>query len=150
MDNKVSVTVPATTANLGPGFDCLGLALDLRNRVSLTTSQQGLIITVRGEGQGTIPIDESNLVFQAAERVFQSQNIRPNGLRIDQENHIPVGSGLGSSAAAALAGIMAANALIGNPLPREQMLQLATEIEGHPDNVAPALYGGLVFGQQGW
>jgi homoserine kinase len=145
MTPRISVTVPATTANLGPGLDCIGLALNLYNRVTFEESSAGLSVSVKGEGKGIIPEDETNLVVRAAERVFQLAGRRPAGLRVVQENQIPVKSGLGSSAAAVLAGILAANGLVGKPLNQEDILALASEIEGHPDNVAPALYGGLTL-----
>lgn len=145
MTPRISVTVQATTANLGPGLDCLGLALNLYNRVIFEETQSGLAVSVSGEGKGIIPEDETNLVVRAADRVFHLASRRPAGLRIVQENQIPVGSGLGSSAAAVLGGIQAANGLVGHPLGQEEILALATEIEGHPDNVAPALFGGLTL-----
>jgi homoserine kinase len=142
----VTVTVPATTANLGPGFDCLGLALGLYNELTLGPAESGLVVTVAGEGAGTIPAGADNLVLRAAERVFAQVGRRPPGLRLHQRNAIPVGSGLGSSAAATLAGILAADALVDGRLSRNDVLRLATEMEGgHADNVAPALVGGLVL-----
>lgn len=141
---NVTVAVPASTANLGPGFDCLGLALGLYNRVTLR-EWDGLRVTVRGEGAGTLPVDRSNPMVQAVCHLFDSVGYRPAGLWLEQENGIPVGAGLGSSAAAILGGLLAANALIGNPLQREEVLEMATRLEGHPDNAASALYGGLVL-----
>lgn len=145
MKPRISVTVPATIANLGPGLDCIGLALDLYNRVVFEESSTRLSVSVNGEGKGIIAEDETNLVVRAAERVFQLTGRRPAGLRIVQENQIPVRSGLGSSAAAVLGGILAANSLAGMPLNQEEILALANEIEGHPDNVTPALFGGLTL-----
>ncbi|MEW5988225.1 MAG: homoserine kinase, partial [Chloroflexota bacterium] len=142
---QVTVTVPATTANLGPGFDCLGLALGLYNEVTFTETAAGLAIQVTGEGSDRLPADDSNLVVRAAERLFQLAGRRPPGLRVQQRNTIPIGSGLGSSAAAVLGGMLAANALVGYPLARDEVLALAAGVEGHPDNVAPALLGGLVL-----
>jgi homoserine kinase len=147
---QVTVSVPATSANLGPGFDCLGLALDLRQDVTFRSeSQPGLNITARGEDADKIPLDLSNLVYQAAEIIFRCLGKRPSGLSIIQENKIPIGSGLGSSSSAVLAGMFGANALMGGPLSTLEILQMATDFEGHPDNVAPAVYGGLVLGVQG-
>jgi homoserine kinase len=144
--SSITVTVPATTANLGPGFDCLGLALNLYNEVTFISTASGLEITITGEGAGKISSDADNLVVRAAARVFARVGRRPPGLRIHQQNNIPVGSGLGSSAAATLAGILGANALVDGRLSQSDVLNLATEIEGgHPDNVAPALVGGLVL-----
>lgn len=147
--SSITVTVPATSANLGPGFDCLGLALALYNEVTFTTTGGGLDITVAGEGAGKIPAGADNLIIRAAERVFAKTGGRPAGLRVHQQNNIPVGSGLGSSAAATLAGILGANALVDGRLGQNGILQLATEMEGgHADNVAPALLGGLVLVNQ--
>ncbi len=140
---KVQVRVPATTANLGPGFDCLGLALELHNQVEMTTAEGDLHITIQGEGADRLPTDESNLVYQAAARLFRQVGGAPGGLRIRLINGVPLMSGLGSSSAAIVGGLLAANALLGNPLSPDEVLALAVEIEGHPDNVAPALLGGL-------
>lgn len=146
---QVTISVPATSANLGPGFDCLGIALDLRQRVTFTTQQEpGLRITAEGEDSHLIPRDENNLVYLAMRLVFQRVGGEPPGLHIHQENEIPIASGLGSSSSAVLAGLHGANELTGSPLSREQVLQMATDLEGHPDNVAPATYGGLVLGVQ--
>ena len=145
--NRVKVIVPATTANLGPGFDCLGLALGLYNEVTaVATSEPTLSITVTGVDASKVATDESNLVYECAQMIFDKAGKRPAGLIIEQHNQIPVGSGLGSSSTAVLAGMLLANALISEPFSREEILQFATEMEGHPDNVAPALYGGLVLG----
>ena len=147
---QITVSVPATSANLGPGFDCLGLALDLRQEVTFNIqSKPGLSITARGEDAGKIPLDSNNLVYQAAEIIFKRFGYPAKGLSIHQDNQIPIGSGLGSSSSAVLAGLFGANALTGSHLTPQEILQLATDFEGHPDNVAPAVYGGLVLGVQG-
>lgn len=147
---QVTISVPATTANLGPGYDCLGLALDLRHRVTMTPlEEEGLRITAAGEDAHKVPLDEQNLVFQAARLLFERLQWRPPGLQIAQENKIPIASGLGSSSSAVLAGMFGANALAGSPLSKQEILQMATDFEGHPDNVAPAVYGGLILGVQG-
>lgn len=149
-ESAVTVSVPATTANLGPGFDCLGLALSLYQRVTMTPLKVAeLQIVADGEDADKIPTDESNLVFQSAELVFKRLGRRPAGLRIEQANEIPVGSGLGSSSSAVLAGMFGANALLDAPLTKAEILQMATDLEGHPDNVAPAVHGGLILGVQG-
>jgi homoserine kinase len=141
----VTVTVPATTANLGPGFDCLGLALAMYNKVTLAEAGRGLAVDVEGEGRDLLPRDQHNLVARAAESVFARVGRHPPGLHIHQHNLIPVGSGLGSSAAATLAGIVAADRLIQGNLSSEELLQLAVALEGHPDNVVPAFHGGLTL-----
>jgi homoserine kinase len=126
------------------------LALDLRHDVTFSLqSESGLRITAAGEDSHKIPLSENNLVFQAAEIIFQRLNWRPSGLHIHQQNEIPIGSGLGSSSSAVIAGMFGANALCGSPLSRQDILQMATDLEGHPDNVAPAVHGGLVLGIQG-
>ena len=146
--NQVTVTIPATSANLGPGFDCLGLALALYNRVTFTavSANPDLTIEVTGLDAEKVPTDETNLVYQSACCMFDRLGKRPSGLHIQQENNIPVGSGLGSSSTAVLAGLLGANALVGGHLSQSDILAIAAAEEGHPDNVAPALLGGLVLG----
>jgi len=140
----ITVRIPATTANLGPGFDCLGLALTLYNRVEMDRLPSGLSIEIEGEGAASLPKGTSNLVYRSTNALFDRIGQRPPGLRLRLINAVPLMSGLGSSAAAVIGGLMAANALAGTPLDQHSLLALATEIEGHPDNVAPALFGGLV------
>jgi len=142
---KVSVSVPASTANLGAGFDCLALALGLRNTVELYETKQGLEIDVEGEGAERLATDTTHLTYRAARAVFEKVGRRPEGLRLHAVNGIPVGSGLGSSSAAIVGGLAAANALVEGRLTRKELLRLAHDIEGHPDNVAAALFGGLTL-----
>ena len=142
---SVSVSVPASTANLGAGFDCLALALDLRNTVEFEEVESGLEVTVEGEGAGRVPLDAANLIVKAAGHVFARVNRRPRGLRVRATNRIPLGSGMGSSAAAVVGGLAAANALVEGGLSRDDLLRLAYEMEGHPDNAAAALFGGLTL-----
>lgn len=142
---KILVKVPATTANLGPGFDALGLALDLWNEAKFTTTEDGQItVTVCGEGEGKLPTGADNPIVDAAMRIYDLAKTPCPGLRIDCINRVPIGSGLGSSSSALLIGLLGANATLENPFDDEQILKLAIEIEGHPDNVAPAMLGGLV------
>jgi len=141
----IRVQVPATAANLGPGFDCLGMALELYNIVEFSKIPRGLSIEVEGEGAGELACNESNLVYRAAKKVFDRIGYLPDGLRIRLVNSIPVGRGLGSSAAAVIGGIIAANRLCGAGLSQREILTLACSLEGHPDNIAPALLGGLVI-----
>lgn len=141
---QVKVRVPATTANLGPGFDCLGMALGLHNTVELAQTDGGLRITVDGEGAGLIPTGATNLVYRAVAALFDRVGQPRPGLRIHLNNCIPLMSGLGSSSAAIVGGLVAANALLDEPLATDELLALAVSMEGHPDNVAPALLGGLV------
>jgi homoserine kinase len=145
MVRKVTVKVPATSANLGPGFDCLGLALGLYNTLTIVERPQGLKIEVQGEGADTLPVDQSNLVIQAARRLFLHAGKQSLDLHIVQNNRIPVSSGLGSSASAVVGGLVGANALLDSPFAPFELLRMASEIEGHPDNVAPALFGDLVL-----
>lgn len=138
----VKVRVPATTANLGPGFDCLGLALTLYNRLEAHVCDE-LRIEAEGEGASSIPRDASNLVRLAMKRAYEAAGRECPGLFIRQVNAIPLAAGLGSSAAAVVGGLVAANALMGNPLGKQHLLEIAYSMEGHPDNAAPCLYGGL-------
>jgi homoserine kinase len=142
---KVCVRVPATTANLGPGFDALGLALDLWNEAEFCqTTGKKISISITGEGVETLPTDETNAILAAALQLYTLVGKKPDGLTIRCINRIPLVSGMGSSSAALLTGMMGANALLGNPFPRDEILTMATESEGHPDNVVPAMLGGLV------
>ncbi len=141
----VRVQVPATTANLGPGFDTLGMALKLYNTIELEETGRGLKIEVEGEGADKIPRDPSNLVYLAAARVFKLAAYQPKGLRIRLNNNIPLARGLGSSASAVIGGLVGANIICGGKLGEKEILNAAAEIEGHPDNVAPALVGGIVI-----
>jgi homoserine kinase len=140
------VRAPATTANLGPGFDCLGLALDLWNEARFALEGEGVVASVAGEGAGHLPADESNLVARAALRVYEEVGeTPPGGLRIDCTVRVPLSSGLGSSSSAIVAGLLGGNELLGRPLRRDQLLEVAAGLEGHPDNVAAALLGGLTI-----
>lgn len=143
---KVRVRVPASTANIGPAFDCLALALDLWNEAEFELGGDGLQVSVRGEGAERLPRHERNLVYRAVARVYEEvSEAPPKNIRITCDNKIPLGSGLGSSAAASLAGLLGANALLRNPLKPELVMRLGAELEGHADNLAAALYGGLVL-----
>ena len=142
---RFCVNVPATTANLGPGFDCLGMALSLHNRFIFSEIPHGLEITTHGEGIEQIPTDGRNLVVQAVNHICTHLGRQLTGLRLEQTNHVPAASGMGSSSTAVIAGLLGGNALLGSPLTKAEILQLATDIEGHPDNVAPAIFGGLVL-----
>ncbi len=141
---KVRVCVPATSANLGSGFDTLGLALSLYNEVELEERQGGLEIIVEGEGAAELEAQGSqNLVVRASQAAFQAIGRRPAGLRVRCLNRIPLGRGLGSSSAAAVAGVAAGARLMGERLPPEEVLRLALPFEGHPDNIAPCVLGGF-------
>ena len=142
MSRRVHVRVPATTANLGPGFDALGLALSLYNDVHAATAAE-TTVSVEGEGAGRLPASEKNVIVRAMRLVYDAVGRAPEAWRVRCVNRVPPARGLGSSAAAWVGGIAAANALLGSPLDRAAMLRLAAAAEGHPDNVAAAVYGGL-------
>ena len=145
-ERSVRVRVPATSANLGPGFDALGVACTLYNEMTLTlTHEKGLHISARGEGAAYIPGDERNIVWKSIQYLLQRADRAEEfqGAKIRMNNRIPLSRGLGSSATAIVAGLTAANAIVGSPFDRQDLLQLATDIEGHPDNVAPAIFGGF-------
>lgn len=136
----IEVKVPATSANLGPGFDSLGVALNLYNKFTVEEIEDGLVI----EGCEEQYADENNLIFHSMVRCFDKIGYRPKGIKIVIETNVPLSRGLGSSATCIVGGIVAANELAGSPLSKYDLLELATEIEGHPDNVAPALFGGMI------
>lgn len=140
----ISVKVPASSANLGAGFDCMGVALKLYNIIEVEEIEKGLEITSIPDDP-SIAKDENNLVFKAMKTVFDEVGWYPKGLRINLINEIPLTRGLGSSAACISGGIYAANLLCGGKLSEEEMIFLAAKMEGHPDNSTPAMIGGLVF-----
>lgn len=143
---KVRVRVPATSANLGPAYDAAGLALQIYNELTLSVAAGPLNeVQVWGEGSDSLPRDGSHLSIQAADHVFRAAGLKPPCWSLQQLNGIPIAAGLGSSAAAIVGGAVAANAFLPQPLTGEQILELSVQLEGHPDNVAPALYGGLVI-----
>ena len=139
--------IPATSANLGPGFDCIGMALNLYNYIDFEVidGYGKLEIEVKGEGADELSKDKDNLVYQAYERVFLKLSQPVPGIRLKMENSIPLARGLGSSSAAVVGGLAIANKVLNNALSIDQLLALAVELEGHPDNVAPALIGGIVL-----
>jgi homoserine kinase len=143
---EVRIRVPASSANLGPGFDTLALALSRYDEVLASTADDGLVVEVAGEGAGEVPLDERHLVVRAMREAFKAFGETPPGLRLRCTNHIPHGRGLGSSAAASVAGAVAAGALLGRELEpdRELLLQVAAAMDGHADNAAASLLGGFV------
>ena len=141
----IRVQVPATTANLGPGFDCLGMALELYNVVEMIQTGKELSIEVTGEGADHIARGSENLVYRSARQVFEKADFNPGGLKISLHNEIPLARGLGSSAAAIVGGLIAANIMSGNQLTQNELINLASSIEGHPDNIAAAILGGIVI-----
>ncbi len=147
----VRVRVPATSANLGPGFDTLGLALDLRDELEAEVTAGGLVVEIHGYGEGEVPLDESHLVVRAMRATFERLGRQPVGLRLSCRNVIPHARGLGSSSAAIVGGVWLARELVAGGrllLDDADLLDLAARMEGHPDNVAPALLGGFVISGQ--
>ncbi len=148
LTRPVAVRVPATSANLGPGFDALGLALTIHDEVRARVTAGGVTVAVAGEGAGDLPTDGSHLVVQAMRRAFEALGATPPGLALECRNRIPQARGLGSSSAAIVAGILLARGLVeggAEALDDAAALRIAAEIEGHPDNVAPCLLGGLTI-----
>ena len=142
--SEITVRVPATTANLGPAFDCMGMALSIFNEIHVRLGEAAEpVVRVRGQGEDSLPKDGSNLVYRAYSRLLEETGNSLPAPIISCRNEIPLERGLGSSAAAIVGGLAAANAVTGSPLGREDILGLAVELEGHPDNVAAALYGGI-------
>ncbi len=141
-----TITVPATTANLGPGFDCIGAALSLYNSFQFSllepSSTEKLKITVTGQEAAKVKTDESNLVYVAFVTLYARLNQSPPPVAIHIDMQVPLARGLGSSATAIVGGLVGANVLAGAPLSQVEVMQLAIELEGHPDNVVPALLGG--------
>lgn len=152
---KISVKVPATSANIGPGFDCLGMALPIYNIVTIDETVlpgTGVEINILSDEEDVdkliidhIPKDENSVVYKAVELLYNSIGQTPSELKINIQTSIPVTRGLGSSAAVIVGALMAANRLLGDPADESALLSIATEIEGHPDNVTPAIVGGLVI-----
>ena len=155
---KVNVKVPASSANIGPGFDCLGMALPLYNIVTIEETVlpgTGIEINIMSKDESidestfeNIPKDENNLVYKAIEMLYNSIGQEPSELRINIQTGIPIARGLGSSSSIIVGGLLAANELLGRPADEKALLAIATEVEGHPDNVAPAILGGLVLATQ--
>ncbi len=136
----IEITVPATTANIGPGFDCLGMALNLYNRVLFEETEEGLEITGCAEKFR----NKNNLVYTSMIKTFEKLGYNYKGIKIIMDCDIPESRGLGSSAACILSGVMGANEIAKGNLTKEDILEIATGIEGHPDNIAPALFGGMI------
>lgn len=155
---KVSVKVPASSANLGPGFDCIGMALPIYNTITVEETVvpgSGIEINVLSDDENiddaifnSIPRDENNLVYKAVEMLYNSIGQEPSELKINIQTGIPIARGLGSSSSIIVGGLLAANKLLGNPADEAALLAIATEVEGHPDNVAPAILGGVVLATQ--
>lgn len=136
----LKLRVPATSANMGPGFDCLGIALNMYNHYYIEEIDSG----IQWEGCEEQYKNKDNLLYVSMQSCFERIGYTPKGLKIKMECNIPISRGLGSSAACIVAGVVAANELAGGVLNQKELLELATEIEGHPDNIAPALFGGML------
>ncbi len=148
VEGPVRVSVPATSANLGPGFDSLGIALSMRDELVAEVVDSGLEVTVNGAGEGDVPLDESHLVVRSMRAAFDLAGVQPPGLRLSCTNVIPHARGLGSSSAAIVAGTVLARGLVAGGsllVDDDALFRLAARLEGHPDNVAPAFYGGFVI-----
>ena len=146
MSKIVQVRAPATSANLGPGFDCLGLALGLYLDITATEQEgTGLEIVARGEGRGQVPLDQNNAVYKGLVRACAEVGRAPRRIALEIASDIPLASGLGSSSAALVAGLAAGAALCGETPDREDLLRWGVAMEGHPDNVAPCVMGGIVI-----
>ncbi len=152
---KICVKVPATTANIGPGFDCLGMALPIYNTITIEETvipNSGIEINVFSETDDietrSIPTDNNNIAYKAIEMLYNSIGQTPSELKITIQADIPIARGLGSSASVIVGSLIAANELLGSPADEAALLSIATEIEGHPDNIAPAILGGLVLVSQ--
>lgn len=149
---KITVRVPATTANLGPGFDCLGMALPMYNEITIEETIMpgtGVEINIIDEMDEfetlSIPTDENNIVYKAVDLLYNSIGQTASELKISIKTKIPIAKGLGSSASVIVGGLIAANELLGKPADEAALLSIATEVEGHPDNVAPCILGGFVL-----
>jgi len=138
---KVKITVPATSANIGAGFDSMGLAVSLYNTVEMEESENLAIVSADGK---KIPTGEDNLIYQTAKEIYALCGKEAKGFTIRQENNIPFTRGLGSSSACIVAGVCGANALLGSPLSQKDIIDLAAAKEGHPDNSTPAILGGMI------
>jgi homoserine kinase len=145
---RASSVVAASSANLGPGFDSLGLALSLYDEIEVETTESGLTVEVEGEGAGEVPLDSTHLVVRAVERGFDAAGVKALGLKVLCRNDIPHSRGLGSSAAAVVGGLGVANGLVVqsdlDSLSDAELVQLSSEFEGHPDNASAAVLGGAV------
>ncbi|MBG0744051.1 MAG: homoserine kinase [Cylindrospermopsis raciborskii KL1] len=151
--SHVIVKVPATTANLGPGFDCIGAALQLYNEFKFTLSDSDLCIKVHGKEAEKVQTDTSNLIYQAFVKLYERINKTPPGVEIEINLGVPLARGLGSSATAIVGGLVGGNILADSPLSPEEVIKLAIEMEGHPDNVVPAFLGGCQLAatsSRGW
>ena len=144
----IHIQIPATSANMGPGFDSIGVALKLYNHIWVEEIAEGVEIEVKREQEIPVPRNEENLIYQTMKYLYDQKGLTMPGVRIIQEDYIPMVRGLGSSAACIVGGLMAANELAGRPCTKEELAQMAAKLEGHPDNSNPAIFGSMVVGAQ--
>ena len=144
----IHIRVPATSANMGPGFDSIGIAVKLYNHIWVEEIPEGLIVEVKRKQEIEVPKDETNLIYQTMKYFYDQKGLKMPGVRIVQEDFIPMVRGLGSSAACIVGGLFAANTLAGNIADKEELAQMAAKLEGHPDNSNPAIFGSMVVGAQ--
>lgn len=142
----IHIKVPATSANMGPGFDSIGVALTLYNHIWVEEIEEGLQIDIKRKQPIPIPTDESNLIYRTMCHFYHEKGIPVPGIHLVQEDFIPMVRGLGSSAACIVGGLVAANELAGRPCDKEELAQMAAKLEGHPDNSSPAIFGNMVVG----
>ena len=141
MEKNLTIKVPASSANIGPGFDCLALALDIWNTITVSSGDN--TVSINGYGKEFLTKNQSNLILKSFHRIFQETGQSPPSVHFECENNIPIGKGLGSSAASVIGGLIAGNQLLNNPFTNNQILSFASDIEGHPENAAAALLGGF-------
>ncbi|MDO4530992.1 MAG: homoserine kinase [Bacillota bacterium] len=144
----IHIRIPATSANMGPGFDSIGIAVELYNHIWVEEIPEGLMIEVKRKQEIEVPKDETNLIYQTMKYFYDQKGLKMPCVRIVQEDFIPMIRGLGSSAACIVGGLFAANALAGNIAEKEELAQMAAKLEGHPDNSNPAIFGSMVVGAQ--
>lgn len=142
----IHIRIPATSANMGPGFDSIGIAVKLYNHIWVEEQTTGLTIEVKRKQAIPVPTDETNLIYQTMKYFFDHKGLKMPGVKIVQEDYIPMVRGLGSSAACIVGGLFAANALAGDICDRDELAQIAAQLEGHPDNSNPAIFGSMVVG----
>ena len=144
----IHIQIPATSANMGPGFDSIGVALKKYNHIWVEEIAEGVQIEVKRKQEIPVPLDETNLIYQTMKHFYDQKGLKLPGIHIIQEDYIPMIRGLGSSAACIVGGLLAANALAGNLCDKDELAQMAAKLEGHPDNSNPAIYGSMVVGAQ--
>lgn len=142
----IHIQIPATSANMGPGFDSIGIAVQLYNHIWVEEQASGLTIEVKRKQEIPVPTDETNLIYQTMQYFYDQKGLKIPGVHIIQEDYIPMVRGLGSSAACIVGGLFAANELAGRPCGRDELAQMAAQLEGHPDNSNPAIFGSMVVG----